>query len=42
LNMPDRELTELEQIVSQICSDCWILEIVYIGCCLFAGLTWLM
>jgi hypothetical protein len=42
LNMPDRELTELEQIVSQICGDCWILEIVYIGCCLFAGLTWLM
>jgi hypothetical protein len=42
LNMSDRELTELEQIVSQICSDCWILEIVYIGCCLFAGLTWLM
>jgi hypothetical protein len=46
LNMPDRELTELEQIVSQASSyrysDCWILEIVYIGCCLFAGLTWLM
>jgi len=37
-----RVVTELEQIVSQICSDCWILEIVYIGCCLFAGLTWLM
>jgi len=42
LNMPDRELTELEQIVSQACGDCWILEIVYIGCCLLAGLTWLM
>ncbi len=42
LNMPDRELTELEQIVSQACGDCWILEIVYIGCCLFAGLTWLV
>jgi hypothetical protein len=37
-----RVVTELEQIVSQACSDCWILEIVSIGRCLFAGLTWLM